>query len=49
MSSYLREMNPQVWWIVNVDIPYTLEDPQTQAQKNAYILKFIHLMIYLMP
>jgi hypothetical protein len=30
MSSYLREMNPQVWWMVYIDISHTLEDcPQT--------------------
>jgi endo-1,4-beta-mannosidase len=32
MSSYLREMNPQIWWMVDVGFFYALEDcPQTQA------------------
>jgi hypothetical protein len=49
MSSYLREMNPQVWWIVDVGISRALEDcPQTQGQKNVYISKRMHLMLYLM-
>jgi hypothetical protein len=40
MSSYLCEMNPQVWWMVEVDISHVLEDcPQTQAQKNCQYLK----------
>jgi hypothetical protein len=34
MYSYLREMNPQFWWIVDIDISHTLEDyPQIQGQK----------------
>jgi hypothetical protein len=34
MSSYLREMNPQVWWMVDICLSHALEDcPQTQAQK----------------
>jgi hypothetical protein len=34
MSTYLHEMNPQVWWMVDVDLSHALEDcPQTQAQK----------------
>jgi hypothetical protein len=24
MSLYLREMNPQVWWMVDIDISHTL-------------------------
>jgi hypothetical protein len=40
MSSYLREINPQVWWMVDVGISQALEDcPQTQAQKNCLYLK----------
>jgi hypothetical protein len=40
MSSYLREMNPQVWWMVDVDLSHALEDcPQTQAQKKCIYLK----------
>jgi hypothetical protein len=32
MSSYLREMNSQVWWMVDVVISQSLEDcPQTEA------------------
>jgi hypothetical protein len=32
MSSYLREMNPQVLWMVDIGISHTLEDSlQTQA------------------
>jgi hypothetical protein len=26
MSSYLCEMNPQVWWMVNIVISHTLKD-----------------------
>jgi hypothetical protein len=30
MSSYLRELNPQVWWMIDVGISHALEDcPQT--------------------
>jgi hypothetical protein len=40
MSSYLRGMNPQVWWIVDISLSYTLEDcPQTQGQKKCLYLK----------
>jgi hypothetical protein len=40
MSSYLREMNSQVWWMVDVVISQALEDcPQTEAQKNCLYLK----------
>jgi hypothetical protein len=51
MSSYLREMNPQVWWMVDIRISHILEDcPQTQGKRNVYILKHMHLlMIYLVP
>ncbi len=32
MSSYLREMNPQVLWMADIGISHTLEDClQTQA------------------
>jgi hypothetical protein len=32
MSSYLCEMNPIVWWMVDVGLSHALEDcPQTQA------------------
>jgi hypothetical protein len=32
MSSYLREMNPQVWWMVDVGFSHAwLDCPQTQA------------------
>jgi hypothetical protein len=34
MSIYLREMNPQVWWMVDLGISHALKDcPQTQSQK----------------
>jgi hypothetical protein len=40
MSSYLREMNPQVWWMVDICLSHTLEDcPQTQAQKKCLYLE----------
>ena len=40
MSSYLREMNPQVWWMVDVGFSHALEDcPQTQAQKEYLYLE----------
>jgi hypothetical protein len=40
MTTYLHEMNPQVWWMVDVGISHTLEDcPQTQAQKKYLYLK----------
>jgi hypothetical protein len=40
MSSYLREMNPQVWWMVYIGLSHALEDcPQTQAQKKCLYLK----------
>jgi hypothetical protein len=35
MSSYLREMNLQVWCMVDIGLSHTLEDcPQTQGQKK---------------
>jgi hypothetical protein len=40
ISSYLCEMNPQVWWMVDVGLSHALEDcPQTQAQKKCLYLK----------
>jgi hypothetical protein len=40
MSTYLREMNPQVWWMVDVCLSHALEDcPQTQPQKRCLYLK----------
>jgi hypothetical protein len=40
MSSYLREMNPQVWWMVDRGLYHTLEDcPQTEGQKKCIYLK----------
>jgi hypothetical protein len=40
MSSYLCEMNPQVWWMVDFGLSHTLEDcPQTQGQKKYLYLK----------
>jgi hypothetical protein len=39
MSSYLCEMNPQVWWMVDIDFSHALEDcPQAQApEKYLYL------------
>jgi hypothetical protein len=32
MFFYLHEMNPQVWWIVDIDFSHVMEYcPQTQA------------------
>jgi hypothetical protein len=40
MSSYLREMNPQVWWMVDVGLSQALEDcPQTQEENNCMYLE----------
>jgi hypothetical protein len=40
MTSYLREMNPQVWLIVDIGLSHTLEDyPQTQEQKKCLYLE----------
>jgi hypothetical protein len=40
MSSYLREMNPQVWWMVDRGLYHTLEDCcQTEGQKKCIYLK----------
>jgi hypothetical protein len=40
MSSYLHEMNPQVWWMVDVDISHAIEIfSQTQGQKKYLYLK----------
>jgi hypothetical protein len=40
MSSYLREMNSQVWWMVDVVISHALKDcPQTQGQKKCLYLE----------
>jgi hypothetical protein len=40
MSSYLCEMNPQVWWMVDVGLSHALKDcPQTQAKKNCLYLE----------
>jgi hypothetical protein len=40
MSSYLHEMNPQVWWMVDVGISHAIENfPQTQGQKKCLYLK----------
>jgi hypothetical protein len=39
-STYLHEMNSQVWWMVNVGLSHALEDcPQTQAQKKCLYLE----------
>jgi hypothetical protein len=40
MSTYLHEMNPQVWCMVDVGLAHTLEDcPETQTQKKCLYLK----------
>jgi hypothetical protein len=40
MPSYLREMNPQVWWMIDIGLSYILEDcPQTQGQKKYLYLE----------
>jgi hypothetical protein len=40
MSTYLREVNPQVWWMVDVGLSHALEDcPQIQAQKKCLHLE----------
>jgi hypothetical protein len=40
MSSYLHEMNPQVWWMVDIGFSHTLEDcHQTQTQEKCLYLK----------
>jgi hypothetical protein len=40
MSSYLCEINHQVWWIVDVGFSPALEDcPQTQMQEKCLYLK----------
>jgi hypothetical protein len=40
MSSYLRKMNPQVWWTIDIGLSHTLEDcPQTQGQKKSIYLE----------
>jgi non-canonical (house-cleaning) NTP pyrophosphatase len=40
MSSYLREMNSQIWWMVDVGFSHALEDcPQTQASEKGLNLK----------
>jgi hypothetical protein len=40
MSLYLCEMNPQVWWMVDIGLSQTFEDcPQTHGQKKCLYLK----------
>jgi hypothetical protein len=40
MSSYLCEMNHQVWWMVDVNLSHALEDClQTQVQKKCLYLE----------
>jgi hypothetical protein len=40
MSTYLHEMNSQVWWMIDVNLSYALKNcPQTQAQKKRLYLK----------
>jgi hypothetical protein len=40
LSTYLREMNSQVWWMVDVGLSHALDDClQTQAQKKCIYLE----------
>jgi hypothetical protein len=40
MPSYLREINPQVWWMEDIGLSHALDDcPQTQAQKKCLYLE----------
>jgi hypothetical protein len=40
MSTYLREMKPQVWWMVDVGLSLALEDcPETQAHEKCLYLE----------
>jgi hypothetical protein len=40
MSTYLCEMNSQVWWMVDVSLSHAFEDcPKTQAQKKCLYLE----------
>jgi hypothetical protein len=40
MYSHLREMNPQVWWMVDIRFSHILEDyPQTQGQNKCIYLE----------
>jgi hypothetical protein len=40
MSSYLREMNPPIWWMVDIGLSHAVEDcPQTQAQNKCLYLE----------
>jgi hypothetical protein len=40
MTSYLREVNPQVWWIVDICLSHTLDDcPQIQGQNKCLYLE----------
>jgi hypothetical protein len=40
MSSYLHEISPQVWWMVDIGFSHALEDcPQTQAQEKCLYLE----------
>jgi hypothetical protein len=50
MSSYLREMNPQVWWMVDVGLimPWRIV-LKLKGKGNVYISKPMHLMLYLVP
>jgi hypothetical protein len=40
MSTYLYEMNSQVWWMIYVGLSHALKNcPQTQAQKKRLYLE----------
>jgi hypothetical protein len=40
MTSYLREVNPQVWWMVDICLSHTLDDcPQIQGQNKCLYLE----------
>jgi hypothetical protein len=50
MSSYLREMNPQIWWMVDVDFfMHWRIVLKLKHKRNAYISKLMHLKVYLVP
>jgi hypothetical protein len=40
LSFYLHEMNPQIWWMIDVGFSHALENyPHTQAQEKCLYLK----------
>jgi hypothetical protein len=50
ISTYLREMNTQVWWMVDVGRSNAWRIAlKHQRKRNAYISKPTHLILYLVP